>query len=68
MKNFWGAHTDREQELNDNARYEEHQNFLCEGAPFCAYCLEEKEEAERESKNIDGLVSHVNNELDKEQK
>lgn len=60
MKNYWGAHDDYEQEQIDISRRDAHENFLCEGLPFCEYCLDDRD--------LEGMIEHVNKELDKEKK
>jgi hypothetical protein len=50
-----------EQEETELAQKEAHENFLCEGSPFCCYCMDE----EQALRDLDELVDHVNKELDK---
>jgi len=68
MKNFWGSYDDRAQEEIEEEQREDHYNYLCEGPPFCPYCLTENEETEIIQRDSDDLINHVNDELEKEQK
>ena len=44
----WGCKADYDNEQIDEARRQQHEAQECEGAPGCADCLDEQEQAENE--------------------
>lgn len=49
-----------EQEQIELAEREAHEDGVCNGIPFCSYCLDERD--------IEDMASYVNEQLDKEKR